>query len=159
MKAPLSASVQYQTPPCHSSTVIRQAGYWCSNLSGSSSVTHTNTGWIMWSLKRSPHRFLFSSFSVCSTSSQTFANKRQNLFEHILISSCSERLEHRCPSRTSTSSNGSLRSSKYSAILIEQARTARKSATTSLSSSSLRHADFILLLLFLLHRRQIQLEC
>lgn len=118
---------------------------------GASSVTHTITGWMMfsdnhmvsWKALHAPTFSipLYHSFALPAQLLQTV--KSSNLCKHIF--SWSTRLEHRCTWRTFTSSHASNCCSEYSAMfLTEQARTATKSAMTSPLSSSLRHWDFIL---------------
>lgn len=87
----LSASVQDQTASCHSSKLWSgRQGRWYDNRSGSSSLTHTNTGadcvTITWSLKEVRPTYTTFSFPLFSPlPAQTFAKKCQNLSEHICI--------------------------------------------------------------------------
>lgn len=139
---------------------------WYDNCSGSSSVTHTNTGWMMYAwqscgLLNAPHTvFSFAlSQQVCSTSSNTFAKKKkkksQNVWEYILISSCSKRLEHWS---TFISSNGQVQFQAFSYFNWASMHCHQEcnNFSSSLRQMQIFFSSFYLFFI-LLCRRQIQL--
>lgn len=149
---PLSAIVQYQKPPCHSSIVVRQGVDMTTALVLPLWLTPTHGGWCMHDnhmvsqmLSIPLSLFLFFSalhfqLKLCELMSQF---KHVKTILHCLLS---QRLEQRCTSRTFTSSIGVQSSCKLSTVS-ERTSThcQRESTNFFLFSSSLRHADFILL--------------